>query len=179
MNKKTLLIVNTAILIALLIAAQFFGNMLGNNQFVTGSLVNLILIVAAVYAGLWSGIIVAVISPVLAFMLGIAANPYLVPAIIIGNIVIVVLMHYTYKLAKNKEKAYWIYLISGIIVSALAKFAVLFVVVRYIIKGLIVPGLPAKIIAVFSFPQLFTALMGGFLSIAIITALKRANGKKS
>lgn len=44
----------------------------GFGQFVTGSCVNAVLAVTVLTAGLGSGIVVAVLSPVLAYLLGIA-----------------------------------------------------------------------------------------------------------
>ena len=67
--KKTTWIARTAICLALLVAVQFVTKGLG--QFVTGSCVNLILAIAAVIGGVWSGVAVAVLSPFCAYLLGI------------------------------------------------------------------------------------------------------------
>ena len=89
MNTKT--ITRTAILIALLIALQAATRPLGN-QFVTGSCVNLVLAVAAMLCGVWSGVIVAIVSPFFAYFLGISPQLWLAPAIACGNAVYVVLI---------------------------------------------------------------------------------------
>ena len=60
-------IAETAIFLALLIVLQAVTASLG--QFVTGSAVNFVLVAAAVIGGLWSGIVVAAVSPFLAFLL--------------------------------------------------------------------------------------------------------------
>ena len=67
--KKTAWIARTAICLALLLCLQFATKSLG--QFVTGSCVNLVLAIAALIGGVWSGVTVAVISPFCAFLLGI------------------------------------------------------------------------------------------------------------
>ena len=67
--KKTTWIARTAVCLALLLAVQFFTKSLG--QLVTGSCVNLVLAVAALIGGVWSGVTVAVISPFCAYLLGI------------------------------------------------------------------------------------------------------------
>ena len=59
--KKTIWIVRTAVCLALLLVLQVATKSLG--QFVTGSCVNLVLAMAALTGGVWSGVIVAVISP--------------------------------------------------------------------------------------------------------------------
>lgn len=69
MNKKTLWITETAVMIALLVALQWATKPLG--QFVTGSCVNLVLGVSALVGGLWCGLTVALVSPFFAFLLGI------------------------------------------------------------------------------------------------------------
>src|SRR5699024_5817053 len=90
MNKKIRWITETALLLALLIVLQSVTKSFG--QFVTGSCVNAVLALAALLTGLGSGITIAVISPVLAFLLGIAPQAVTVPAIMVGNTVFVVLI---------------------------------------------------------------------------------------
>lgn len=51
--KKTIWIAQTAVCLALLLAVQFVTKSLG--QFVTGSCVNLVIAMAALIGGLWSG----------------------------------------------------------------------------------------------------------------------------
>ena len=60
MNKKTLWITETAVMIALLVALQWATKPLG--QFVTGSCVNLVLGVSALVGGLWCGLTVALVK---------------------------------------------------------------------------------------------------------------------
>ena len=60
----------TAVLLALLVTLQAVTKSFG--QLVTGSCVNAILAIAVLFTGLGSGITIALISPVLAFLFGIA-----------------------------------------------------------------------------------------------------------
>ena len=84
MNKKTLWITETAVMIALLVALQWATKPLG--QFVTGSCVNLVLGVSALVGGLWCGLTVALVSPFFAFLLGIGpAFLPIVPMVAVGN----------------------------------------------------------------------------------------------
>ena len=91
-NSKLKTLCRTAIFLALLVAVQFVTRSMG--QYVTGSLVNLILIASGLLCGLWGGLAVALLSPVCAFLIGIGpAFPQIVPAIMLGNAVIVLVWH--------------------------------------------------------------------------------------
>ena len=84
--KKTAWIARTAICLALLLCLQFATKSLG--QFVTGSCVNLVIAMAALIGGLWSGLTVAIVSPFCAYLLGIGpAFVALVPCVALGNAV--------------------------------------------------------------------------------------------
>ena len=92
MKKNAVLaITRTAVMIAILVMIQFITKSFG--QYVTGSLVNLVLAVAALTIGLWEGIIVAAVSPFFAFMFGIGpAFIQIVPFVALGNAVLVVVL---------------------------------------------------------------------------------------
>ena len=82
MSKKIQNITETAVMLALLIALQALTKPLG--QIVTGSCVNAVLAVTALFVGLGGGLTVALISPVCAFALGIAPNFVTVLPIMLG-----------------------------------------------------------------------------------------------
>ena len=90
MNKKIRWITETAVMLALLVSLQAITKPLG--QLVTGSCVNTVLAISALVGGLSCGLVVALCSPVLAFLLGIAPAALTVPAIMAGNAVFVVLL---------------------------------------------------------------------------------------
>ncbi|MBQ2830011.1 MAG: ECF transporter S component [Oscillospiraceae bacterium] len=178
MNKKVRWITETAILLALLVTLQALTKPLG--QLVTGSCVNALLAIAALVAGTASGITIALISPVLAFLLGIAPQVLTVPAIMVGNCVYVVLLALLAdKSGKNlaRQAVAWV-------TAAAAKFAVLYAVVVWLICGVMAPSLLAagtmkepmlKVLpATFSWPQLVTALIGGAVALAIFPLLRKA-----
>ena len=91
MKKKILWITRTALMLALLVAAQYITKPFG--QLVTGSCVNAVLTVTAMVVGLSGSVVVALVSPVLAYLLGIAPQLVTVPAIMVGNAVFVWLIH--------------------------------------------------------------------------------------
>lgn len=178
MNKKIRWITETAIMLALLVTLQALTKPMG--QLVTGSCVNAVLAVSALVGGLGSGITIALISPVLAFLLGIAPQILTVPAIMAGNTVYVVLLSLLCdKSGKNliKQAIAWV-------AAAAAKFATLYVIVVTIICGVMAPSLLAAgtlkepmlkaLPATFSWPQLITALIGGAVALAIVPVLRKA-----
>lgn len=178
MNKKVLWITETAVMLALLVALQAITKPMG--QLVTGSFVNAVLAVAALVAGLSSGITVAVISPVLAYLLGIAPQTLTVPAIMVGNTVFVVLL----QTIAGKDSKKLARQIIAWAVAAAAKFAMLYGVVVWLICGVFAEGLMASGVlkapmlkalpATFSWPQLFTALIGGGIALLITPVLRKA-----
>ena len=175
MNKKVLWITETAVLLALLVVLQWITKPLG--QIVTGSCVNAVLAVSALLVGLSSGLTVALISPVCAYLLGIAPNLVAVPAIMAGNAVFVLALSLLCGKALWRQALAWL-------VAAAAKFAVLYTLVVVLICGplsgsLLEAGLMKKpMIAVmtasFSWPQLVTALIGGALALFLLPVLKKA-----
>ncbi len=168
MSTKT--ITRTAILIALLIALQYATSSLG--QFVTGSCVNLVLAVAALFAGLWSGIIVALVSPFFAFLLGVGPKLIaIVPFIALGNLVYVLVLALLGKKLARLPKS-----LLAVAAAAVCKFLTLFLVVVKLVLPML--GLAEKQVAamstMFSWPQLVTAAIGGVLALLVVPALKKA-----
>ena len=174
--KKTTWIARTAVCLALLIAVQFFTKSLG--QFVTGSCVNMVLVVATLCGGFWCGFATALVSPFLAYLLGIGpALIQLVPAIALGNISLVAIYALIYK---KVDKA-WLRDVLAVVLAAAVKLAVLFLlIVKILIPLLALPDKQAAMMsAMFSWPQLVTALIGGVLGTAVSIPVKKAtSGKK-
>ena len=165
-------------MLALLVALQAITKPMG--QLVTGSCVNAVLAVTALVAGLSGGITVAVISPVLAYLLGIAPQILTVPAIMVGNTVFVVLL----RLIAGRDSRKIGRQIAAWISAAAAKFAALYAIVVWVICGVFSQGLldsgmmkPPMLKALpvtFSWPQLFTALIGGAVALLITPVLRKA-----
>ena len=177
MNKKVRWITETAVMLALLVALQALTK--GFGQFVTGSCVNAVLAVTVLTAGMGSGIVVAVLSPVLAYLLGIAPQILVLPAIMAGNTVFVVLLRLiagTDSRKVGQQIAAWL-------IAALAKFAVLYLIVVKVVCGVMAPSLLAATLkepmlkalpATFSWPQLITALIGGGIALLIVPVIRKA-----
>ncbi len=178
MGKKLLWITETAVMLALLVALQAITKPAG--QLVTGSFVNAVLAVTALIGGLYSGITVAVISPVLAYLLGIAPQILTVPAIMVGNTVFVVFLY----VIAGKDSKKLARQIAAWLSAAAAKFAALYAIVVWLICGVFSQKLLASgmlkapmlkvLAATFSWPQLLTALIGGGVALLIAPALRKA-----
>lgn len=178
MSKKIRWITETAVMLALLVSLQALTKPMG--QLVTGSCVNTVLAVSALVGGLSCGLVVALCSPVLAFLLGIAPQILTVPAIMVGNSVFVILLVLLAdKSGKNiaKQLIAWV-------AAAAAKFASLYAIVVLLICGVLSESLLAAGVmkapmltalpATFSWPQLFTALIGGAVALLITPVLRKA-----
>ena len=183
MNKKVLWITETAVMLALLIALQALTKPLG--QIVTGSCVNAALAVTSLFVGMSGGITVALISPICAFLFGIAPNFITVLPIMIGNVCFVVLLRL---IAGNSHRPVWRQPVA-LIVAAGVKFGVMYLLVVELICGLakgallgqtigsvvlLAPPMLEMLPAMFTWPQLITALIGGAVALLVVPVLKKA-----
>ena len=175
--KKSLWIAETGVMLALLIVLQWITKPLG--QLVTGSCVNAVLAVSVLFACLSSGITVALLSPIFAYLLGIAPQLVTVPAIMAGNAVFVLLL----SLLAGGKQPLW-RSIAAWLAAAAGKFVVLYILVIKIVCdlasgfllewGVLKAPMLEKLPGMFTLPQLFTALIGGGLALVIVPLLKKA-----
>lgn len=170
MKKKTLYIVRTAAMLALLLMLQFVTKPLG--QLVTGSCVNTVLVLTTLATGLQTGLEVAVLSPFVAFALQIAPMPIvLVPGVTVGNIVMVLGCHYFSKPLHGKALRY----AAAVLASGLKFLALWLVMTRLLIPLAALPAKQAAVLtASFTWPQLITALIGSFVATAAAPVVKKA-----
>lgn len=174
--KKTVWIVRTAVCLALLLVLQLATKSLG--QFVTGSCVNLVLAMAALIGGVWSGVIVAAVSPFCAYALGIGPAFFpLVPCVALGNAVYAVLFALLVgKFLTAQRLAAW----GGMVLAAAAKFLTLYLVLAKLVAPMIVPAAKlSTVTAAFTWPQLVTALIGGTLACLLTPVVQKALEKRS
>ena len=180
-HRKIQWITETALMVALLIVLQWLTKPLG--QLVTGSCVNAVLAVSALLCGMSSGLTVALLSPVFAYLFGIAPQILTVPVIMLGNACYVALL----KLLQADHKQLWRGAVA-LVAAAVSKFAVLFSLVNFGICGILADGLLEKgllkkpmltmLPATFSTPQLVTALIGGAVALLLVPVLKKALHRK-
>ena len=155
------------VLLALMIASQFLKNI---SVFITGPIVNLILIIATLSVGLGMGVILSVIAPITSFLITGApvmkAVPLIIPAVMVGNIIICVAAWFFYYRLNFKGK-----LPAGLVVGSVFKFLFMTAVIVKFLLPTFGTALPEKAIVVasntFSFVQLITALIGSALACAV------------
>ena len=180
MRKNMRWITETAVMLALLVALQALTKPMG--QLVTGSCVNAVLAISVLLVGMGSGIAVALISPVCAFLLGIAPNFVTVLPIMVGNVCFVTLLRLI------SGKALWRQPVA-LLAAAGVKFGVLYLLVVKVICGfasgallgkklgeivVLAPPMLKMLPTMFAWPQLFTALIGGAVALLIAAPLRKA-----
>ena len=187
MNKKLRWITETAVMLALLICLQWVGSFVPNQllkQLITGTCVNCVLAVTVLYAGMGSGVTLALVSPVCAYLLGIAPNLITVLPIMLGNCCYVILL----RLIVGQGSPFWRQPV-GLAAAATVKFAVLYVLVVKVICGVAADNLLGQKLGntvllaepmlkmlpvMFAWPQLVTALAGGIIALCITPTLRKA-----
>lgn len=175
MKNKTyiLRITQTAVFVALLVVFQAVTVSFGNT-IVTGSVVNLLLILSVMLCGLYCGLSVAVLSPILAKFIGIGPLWSIIPIIILGNISLVLIWFFMGNCKKLKPA---VAVILALLTASLTKFLVLYLLVVKIAVPLFLklPTPQAQVVSgMFSIPQLITAIAGGAVAAALLPLLHRA-----
>lgn len=91
-------IVITAAMLAICIASQFFKNL---SVFITGPIINACLVITVLAAGLVSGIILSIVTPVTAYIIAatpvMMTVPLIIPFIMAGNVVLVLATNFLLK----------------------------------------------------------------------------------
>ena len=182
MNITTKQLVQTALLLAICIASQYFKNL---SVYITGPIVNLTIILAVLSVGLWSGLLLSIIAPVTAFFFTgspiMAAIPLMFPAVMAGNAVLAVTVWYFQKKTSFKWR-----LPAGLIAGSVLKAVFMGIVIVLIIlpifgdniasklpKPEALPMVLATAKVTFSVTQLTTALIGSALAYVIWMPLKK------
>ena len=171
-------ITRTAVLLALLFGLQAVTSPL-QIPLITGSLVNMMLVIAVMSSGLSTGLAIAIISPFFAMILGlnVALLP-IVPFISISNVAFVTIWHFGEKLVPINEMVRRI--IVGVI-AAMCKFAIIYLCIKELMLPLLHGGaenVPLSLAAAFGVSQLFTALIGGGIAILALPIIEKALSKK-
>ena len=171
----------SAILLAICIASQFLKSL---SVYITGPIVNLCLILAVMMAGLMWGVILALITPVTAFIIAAApvmtAVPGIIPLIMLGNVVLVVMVHFFVKPAvKDAKIPVSVRSVIGAILSSVAKGAVMGLTISlWLLPTFIPEASPLRdkmpvFQKMFSITQLITALIGFVYFFIVWIPLKK------
>lgn len=182
MKLTTKQLVQTALLLAICIASQYFKNL---SVYITGPIVNTTIIIAVLAVGLWSGLLISIIAPVTAFFFTgspiMAAIPLMFPVVMAGNAILALSVWYF----QRKQSFKW-RLPTGLVIGSVLKAIFMGIVVVLIIlpifgqniaeklpKPEALPKVLATARVTFSATQLITALIGSVLAYFIWIPLKK------
>ena len=170
-HEKVLWITRTAVFIALTVVLQALTLQLGN-QIITGSIVNLMLIISVMTCGLSTGLTVSIFTPILPTLLGFGPVWPIVPFIAVGNIALTASWHF---IGNRKMGSIYVSYVVALIAGAVTKFFILYFGIVRIAMPFIL-GLPEQHVMsmLFSYPQLITASVGGVCAIILLPILLKA-----
>ena len=145
---------------AILLAVALVFQLGGFPQFITGPVINTVLYLAVILVGVSSGILIGILTPVIAFMTGILPPVLapMIPFIAIGNGLLAVV----FSLLKPVNS------VLGVLGASIIKFGLLAIAVTFLVD---VPGPVAQMM---STPQLITAIAGGIFALIIYKGLQSA-----
>ncbi|WP_127009332.1 ECF transporter S component [Veillonella sp. CHU110] len=161
MSVKT--ITGSALLLAIALLSQGFLRMIipvhGLVQFLVGSIVGACTALATWRYGLWSGFVVACVTPLMAFVQGMLTIPVFVPVVAVGS------MAYAVTVKMLGQKRIWVTAISGAIVKSIVLYGLFLELFQ------LMPGIPEAmqkgILFSMGWPQLITGTCGIFLAAFI------------
>ncbi|MFA6393260.1 MAG: ECF transporter S component [Patescibacteria group bacterium] len=139
-------------------------------QFLTGPIVNAILIITLFLVGIRSAITLALIPSLMALSGGLlpAVLAPVVPFIMISNCLLIFTMEYLYKKFEQGKNGFWLSLVAG----AGLKWIFLLSTTGLISKLLLKQELAVKVAQMMSWPQFATAIIGGIIAYGILKPLK-------
>ncbi len=172
-DRKSLVIARIGIMLALTLALQYISGLAGI-QLLTGSVVNMMLIIAVMMTGLIGGVLIGLITPYIGFLLGLSGNVLLTPFIGIANALYISLFAIVLKLFKGEygDSKSIVGQGVGIIFGAFVKFAFLLYIVFPILLPLVMAKVPPALETMLGITQFFTAMLGGIFGIAVGYLLK-------
>ena len=171
-NKNVQFVARTAVLLALCVVIQ----LVISGQWVKGPLVNVVLLVAAMAVGLPCGLIVAVLNPLLVFVINAPGPmklcPQILPVVMLGNCILVLVAWALRRPAMG---------IIGLAAAAAAKGAAMTLLTSYLVilvfgAKLVAKGVDATVRVMFGVTQLYTAAIGCAVFFVIWQVLKKVPG---
>ena len=186
MKITTKQITMTAALLAICIVSQLFKN---TSVYITGPIINTCIIIAVLNAGLISGVLLSVITPVTSFFITgspiVSAIPLIMPCIMIGNALLAVTLSAVVRLlsgrdndtAKLKINSETASIVAGMILGSVVKAMFMGGVISNTLIPMFIPEkmMPKMAVfqATFSVTQLITALIGSAFAFVINIALQK------
>ena len=139
------------------------------NQLITGTLVNAVLFISLVVLGRTGAVLIAFLPSIISISVGflsLALAPFL-PFIIAGNIILVLAFDVL------RKKNYW----AAMAIAGFLKFGFLAIASSIAVNLFIKGPIAKQLVFMMSWPQLITALCGGFLAYLFIKNIYVKNKK--
>jgi riboflavin transporter len=171
-SERTFIGANTAVAGRFLVIAAIasFLPFFIHLQWVTGPIVNALLIISVYLLGLRAALVLCAIPSLMALAGGLLPAVLLpaVPMIIFGNAVLVLAVDRSRTMADG-IRGYWF----GVGAGALGKYFLLLISVPVLAKYFLAGPVAQKLALMFSWPQLATAVAGGVIAWGVLRFLKR------
>jgi riboflavin transporter len=140
-------------------------------QWVTGPLVNALLILILFIVGIRSALVMCFVPSLMALaggLLPFALAP-VIPFIMLGNVIFILSVDYFYKSAKKENNGFWI----GVVVGAALKYLFIWFNANLMTTFFLRDTLGVAVARLISWPQFATAVAGGAIAWVILKWLKR------
>lgn len=136
-----------------------------HQQFITGPVINALLLIASVLLSPVEAMFLGLIPSTVALSRGLlpVALAAMVPFIMISNSLYIVLFQRLYKKT----------IVGAVVLASLVKFLFLFTLSNKILASLLPASFISKVTAMMSWPQLATALVGGLIAYLLLKIIKR------
>ncbi len=136
-----------------------------HSQWLTGPIVNLALILSVYLIGIRGALLIGILPSTIALGTGLlpAVLAPMIPFIILSNTLLILVID------KLKDTNYWL----SLFFASGMKYLFLFVTSGLVINLLLKQELAAKVSAMMSYPQFFTALIGGTLAWGVLRILRK------
>jgi len=150
---------------SVLLAATVLAPLVIRSQAVTGTFVNAALFAATVILGPAGAILLGLMPSIIAFGSGTLPAPLapMIPFIMLGNTILIVIFHYGMR--KNA--------FIGIGLAAFLKFTLLYGTAYFLVSKILPVKIAPALLAMMSWPQLFTALAGGLAAYTFLRGIRK------
>jgi len=138
-------------------------------QWLTGPIINAVLILTLFLVGIRAALVLCLIPSMVALGSGLLPSILApaVPFIMMGNALLVLTVDWFHRNFLKQENGYWL----GILIGALLKFLFLLGSVTIITRLLIKQELAVKVAQLMSWPQFATAVIGGVIAYLVLKKL--------
>lgn len=145
-----------------------------HSQWLTGPVVNMALILAVYIVGVRGALLIGILPSTIALGVGLlpAVLAPMIPFIIISNTLLIIVVDYFKNKFTDSELQITNYSLS-IFFAAGIKYLFLFITSGIVVNLILQQALATKVVQLMSWPQFFTALIGGALAWGALKILKK------